>query len=124
VCVTPAEILDHAVALARRPEVVLCSYGDMLRVPGRASDLRTAKAEGADVRVVYSALDTLARTVHDREIVFFAVGFETTVERSPRRCRRCRASATAPQAGRPREGRARRSCTSSLAICACCRHCP
>jgi len=80
VCVTPAEILDHAVALARRPEVVLCSYGDMLRVPGTAGDLRTAKAEGGDVRVVYSALDALAlaRAHPDREVVFLAVGFETT----------------------------------------------
>ena len=80
VCVTPAEILDHAVALARRPEVVLCSYGDMLRVPGRTIDLRTAKAEGGDVRVVYSALDALAlaRSLPDREVVFLAVGFETT----------------------------------------------
>jgi len=80
VCVTPAEILDHAVALARRPEVVLCSYGDMLRVPGTTVDLRTAKAEGGDVRVVYSALDALAlaRARPDREVVFLAVGFETT----------------------------------------------
>jgi hydrogenase expression/formation protein HypD len=80
VCVTPAEILDHAVALARRPEVVLCSYGDMLRVPGTTIDLRTAKAEGGDVRVVYSALDALAlaRARPDREVVFLAVGFETT----------------------------------------------
>lgn len=80
VCVTPAEILDHAVTLARRPEVVLCSYGDMLRVPGSTIDLRTAKAEGADVRVVYSALDALAlaRLLPEREIVFLAVGFETT----------------------------------------------
>jgi hydrogenase expression/formation protein HypD len=80
VCVTPAEILDHAIALARRPDVVLCSYGDMLRVPGSASDLRTAKAEGADVRVVYSALDALAlaRARPEREVVFLAVGFETT----------------------------------------------
>ncbi|HET7500787.1 MAG TPA: hydrogenase formation protein HypD [Kofleriaceae bacterium] len=80
VCVTPAEILDHAVALARRPEVVLCSYGDMLRVPGRTTDLRTVKAEGGDVRVVYSALDALAlaRALPDREVVFLAVGFETT----------------------------------------------
>jgi len=80
VCVTPAEILDHAVALARRPEVVLCSYGDMLRVPGTTIDLRTAKAEGGDVRVVYSALDALAlaRAQPDREVVFLAVGFETT----------------------------------------------
>lgn len=80
VCVTPAEILDHAVALARRPEVVLCSYGDMLRVPGSTVDLRTVKAEGGDVRVVYSALDALAlaRALPDREVVFLAVGFETT----------------------------------------------
>ncbi|HSK04992.1 MAG TPA: hydrogenase formation protein HypD [Kofleriaceae bacterium] len=80
VCVTPAEVLDRAIALARRPEVVLCSYGDMLRVPGSATDLRTAKAEGADVRVVYSALDALAlaRALPDREVVFLAIGFETT----------------------------------------------
>ncbi|HZJ63281.1 MAG TPA: hydrogenase formation protein HypD [Kofleriaceae bacterium] len=80
VCVTPAEILDHAVGLARRPEVVLCSYGDMLRVPGTTIDLRTARAEGADVRVVYSALDALAlaRSLPEREVVFLAVGFETT----------------------------------------------
>jgi hydrogenase expression/formation protein HypD len=80
VCVTPAEVLDRAIALARRPEVVLCSYGDMLRVPGSTTDLRTAKAEGGDVRVVYSALDALAlaRALPDREVVFLAVGFETT----------------------------------------------
>jgi hydrogenase expression/formation protein HypD len=80
VCVTPASILDHAVALALRPEVTLCSYGDMLRVPGTTIDLRTAKARGADVRVVYSALDALAlaRTMPERQIVFLAVGFETT----------------------------------------------
>jgi hydrogenase expression/formation protein HypD len=80
VCVTPAEILDHAVVLARRPDVVFCSYGDMLRVPGSTIDLRTAKAEGADVRVVYSAMDALAlaRSLPDRQVVFLAVGFETT----------------------------------------------
>ena len=80
VCVTPAETLDHAIALVRRPEVVLCSYGDMLRVPGRTLDLRTAKAAGGDVRVVYSALDALAvaRALPEREVVFLAVGFETT----------------------------------------------
>lgn len=80
VCVTPAAILDRAIALARRPEVVLCSYGDMLRVPGSTTDLRTAKARGGDVRVVYSALDALAlaRALPDREVVFLAVGFETT----------------------------------------------
>ena len=80
VCVTPAEVLDHAVALARRPEVVLCSYGDLLRVPGSTIDLQTAKAEGADVRVVYSAMDALAlaRALPGRQVVFLAVGFETT----------------------------------------------
>jgi hydrogenase expression/formation protein HypD len=80
VCVTPADVLDRAIAIARRPEVVLCSYGDMLRVPGSATDLRTARAEGADVRVVYSALDALAlaRALPGREVVFLAIGFETT----------------------------------------------
>jgi len=80
VCVTPPEILDHAIALARRSEVVLCSYGDMLRVPGSTVDLRTVKAEGGDVRVVYSPLDALAlaRELPDREVVLLAIGFETT----------------------------------------------
>jgi len=80
VCVTPAETLDDAIALAARPEVVLCTYGDMLRVPGSIGDLRTAKATGGDVRVVYSAMDALAlaRGLPDRQVVFLAVGFETT----------------------------------------------
>lgn len=80
VCVTPAEILDDAIALAARPEVILCSYGDMLRVPGTEGDLRTARARGGDVRVVYSPLDALAlaRAHPEREVVFLAVGFETT----------------------------------------------
>lgn len=80
VCVTPEETLDRAVALAARPEIVLATYGDMLRVPGSRHDLRTAKARGGDVRVVYSALDALAlaRALPDRQVVFLAVGFETT----------------------------------------------
>lgn len=80
VCVTSADLIDHAVALALRREVILCSFGDMLRVPGSGIDLLTAKARGADVRIVYSPLDAveLARANPAREVVFFAVGFETT----------------------------------------------
>jgi len=80
VCVTPVEIIDQAIALAERPEVTLVSYGDMLRVPGSAKDLLSVKAEGADVRMVYSSLDALklAREHPDRKVVYFAIGFETT----------------------------------------------
>jgi len=80
VCVTPAEIIDQAVALARRPGIIFCSFGDMLRVPGSQESLFSAKSAGADVRVVYSPLDAvkLAGSRPDREVVFFAVGFETT----------------------------------------------
>jgi hydrogenase expression/formation protein HypD len=80
VCVTPVEYVDKAIAIAQHPEVILCSFGDMLRVPGTAGDLFAAKSRGADIRVVYSPLDALAiaRAAPDREIVFFAVGFETT----------------------------------------------
>ncbi|NIP79948.1 MAG: hydrogenase formation protein HypD, partial [Gemmatimonadetes bacterium] len=80
VCVTPLEMIDKAHAIARRPEVIFTSFGDMLRVPGSHGDLLSAKAAGADVRVVYSPLDAvkLARKNPDREVVFFAVGFETT----------------------------------------------
>jgi len=80
VCVTPVSKIDTAVALAKRPEVIFCSFGDMLRVPGSAQSLLDAKAEGADVRMVYSPLDALriAKLNPDREVVFFAVGFETT----------------------------------------------
>ncbi len=80
VCVTPVSLIDHAIDLARRPGVVLCSFGDMLRVPGSSSDLLTAKARGGDVRIVTSPIDTLrvAQREPDKEVVLFAVGFETT----------------------------------------------
>jgi len=80
VCVTPLEQIDRAVAVARRPEVTFTSFGDMLRVPGSTTDLLAVKAAGGDVRIVYSPLDAveLARRTPDREVVFFAVGFETT----------------------------------------------
>lgn len=80
VCVTPLEQIDKALALAQRPEVIFCSFGDMLRVPGSTCDLQVIRARGGTVRVVYSPLDALqlARKHPDREVVFFAVGFETT----------------------------------------------
>jgi hydrogenase expression/formation protein HypD len=80
VCVTPIEMIDLAIELAKRQEVILCSFGDMLRVPGSSGDLFDARATGADVRIVYSPLDTLelARRNPSHEVVFFAVGFETT----------------------------------------------
>ena len=80
VCVTPLEMIDRAVAIAQRSEVMLCSFGDMLRVPGSTQSLFDAKAAGADVRIVYSPLDALqlARSNPTRQVVFFAVGFETT----------------------------------------------
>ncbi len=80
VCVTPVALIDQALAIAARPGVTFCSFGDMLRVPGSAEDLFSVKSRGADVRVVYSPLDALAlaRDLPGREVVFFAVGFETT----------------------------------------------
>lgn len=80
VCVTPVAVIDQAVAIAGLPGVVLCSFGDMLRVPGSTTDLLGCKAAGADVRVVYSPLDALAVAERQpgREVVFLAVGFETT----------------------------------------------
>jgi hydrogenase expression/formation protein HypD len=80
VCVTPVDYVDKAIAIAERPGAILCSFGDMLRVPGSDGDLLGAKSRGADVRIVYSPLDALriARGAPDREVVFFAVGFETT----------------------------------------------
>jgi len=80
VCVTPLELIDKAIALASRPDVILASYGDMLRVPGSGKDLFSVKAAGGDVRIVYSPLDALkvAQQNPDKTVVFFAVGFETT----------------------------------------------
>jgi hydrogenase expression/formation protein HypD len=80
VCVTPVEIIDKALEIAATPGVTFCSFGDMLRVPGSGRDLNAVRARGGDVRVVYSPLDALkiAREHPDREVVFFAVGFETT----------------------------------------------
>ncbi|MEU6236642.1 hydrogenase formation protein HypD [Kitasatospora sp. NPDC047058] len=80
VCVTPLEVIDRALAIASRPGVIFCSFGDMLRVPGTDRDLFRVRGEGGDVRVVYSPLDALriARENPDREVVFFGIGFETT----------------------------------------------
>ena len=80
VCVTPLEMIDRAHAIAARPEVIFCSFGDMLRVPGSRTDLFRLKSKGADVRVVYSPLDSLriAQAHPQRQVVFFAIGFETT----------------------------------------------
>ena len=80
VCVTPVELIDRAVALGGYPDIILTSFGDMMRVPGTHSDLLSVKARGGDVRIVYSPLDVIdiAENNPGKEIVFFAVGFETT----------------------------------------------
>jgi len=80
VCVTQASMIDKAIALAHLPDVLLVSFGDMLRVPGSGKSLQQARAEGANVRIIYSPADALilARTHPDKSIVLFAVGFETT----------------------------------------------
>ena len=80
VCVTPLELIDKAIAIASQPNVIFASFGDMLRVPGSRKDLFIVKSEGGDVRVVYSPLDAvrIAREHPDKQVVFFAVGFETT----------------------------------------------
>lgn len=80
VCVTPLEMIDKAHAIARRQDVIFCSFGDMLRVPGSEGDLFTIKSQGGDVRIVYSPLDCLkiARANPEKKVVFFAIGFETT----------------------------------------------
>ncbi len=80
VCVTPLEIIDKAIAIASMPNVIFTSFGDMLRVPGSKKDLFQVKSEGGDVRIVYSPLESLkiARNNPEKEVVFFAVGFETT----------------------------------------------
>ena len=80
VCVTPLELIDKALAIAARPEVIFCSFGDMLRVPGSEGDLFQVKGRGGDIRIVYSPLDAveLAAKNPEKQVVFFGVGFETT----------------------------------------------
>src|SRR6516162_7753049 len=80
VCATSLEMIDRAHAIAARPGVIFCSFGDMLRVPGSRGDLLQVKSQGGDIRVVYSPLDAvnLAAAHPDRQVVFFAIGFETT----------------------------------------------
>ena len=80
VCVTPLELIDKAIDIAARPGVIFCSFGDMLRVPGSRRDLFSVKAAGGDVRIVYAPTDAvkIARANPEKEVVFFAVGFETT----------------------------------------------
>ncbi|MBX7174912.1 MAG: hydrogenase formation protein HypD [Pyrinomonadaceae bacterium] len=80
VCVTPLEIIDKALAIAEKPNVIFCSFGDMLRVPGSEKDLFRIKSEGGDIRTVYSPLDAVKLAVEnpEKEVVFFGVGFETT----------------------------------------------
>lgn len=80
VCVTPLAMIDKALAIAAKPGVIFCSFGDMLRVPGSSQDLFRVKSEGGDVRIVYSPLDAIkiAKENPDREVVFFGIGFETT----------------------------------------------
>ncbi len=80
VCVTPLEMIDKAMAIAALPNVIFCSFGDMLRVPGSSKDLFRIKSEGGDVRIVYSPLDavTIARDNPSKDVVFFGIGFETT----------------------------------------------
>jgi hydrogenase expression/formation protein HypD len=80
VCVTPLDVIDKALAIAARDDVIFCSFGDMLRVPGTDKDLFSVKSEGGDVRIVYSPLDAyaIARDNPDKQVVFFGIGFETT----------------------------------------------
>jgi hydrogenase expression/formation protein HypD len=80
VCVTPLEMIDRALAIAARPDVIFCSFGDMIRVPGSSTDLFRIKSQGGDIRIVYSPLDAvrLAQANPDKQVVFFGIGFETT----------------------------------------------
>ncbi|PKK85014.1 MAG: hydrogenase formation protein HypD [candidate division Zixibacteria bacterium HGW-Zixibacteria-1] len=80
VCVTPVELVDMAVAISSRPNVIFCSFGDMMRVPGSSKDLLSVRAEGGDIRTVYAPTDTIkiARDNPGKEVVFFGIGFETT----------------------------------------------
>jgi hydrogenase expression/formation protein HypD len=97
VCVIPMGRQDDAIALAERPEVIFTTFGDMMRVPATSGSLLDAKARGADVRIVYSPLDALrlARENPDREVIFFAIGFETTAPSTALTLRRARAEGIA-----------------------------
>jgi hydrogenase expression/formation protein HypD len=97
VCVIPMGRVDDGIAVAREPGVIFTCFGDMMRVPGSSGSLLEAKAEGADVRMVYSPLDALriARTNPDRQVVFFAIGFETTAPSTALTLRRAKAEALA-----------------------------
>jgi len=96
VCVTPVALIDQAIALAGRPEVILATFGDMMRVPGSAATLFEARSAGGDVRMVYSALDALelAQSNPEREVVFFAIGFETTAPGSAQAAMQARSANT------------------------------
>jgi hydrogenase expression/formation protein HypD len=96
VCVIPMGRVDDAIAMARNPRVILTCFGDMMRVPGGTGSLTEAKAAGADVRMVYSPLDALriAQANQDRDVVFFAVGFETTAPSTALTILRARAERT------------------------------
>ena len=80
VCITPPDIIDKAISISQRPNTIVCTFGDMVRVPGCLKDLLWAKTRGADIRIVYSPLDAMetAENTPDKDIVFLAVGFETT----------------------------------------------
>ena len=93
VCVTSAELIDHAVELARHARVVLCSFGDMLRVPGNTVDLLTAKARGGDVRVVYSPLDAVTLARENPQSWSYSSPSALKPRRPPTRCRSCLPSA-------------------------------
>ncbi|MCS7009551.1 MAG: hydrogenase formation protein HypD, partial [Chthoniobacterales bacterium] len=92
VCVTPASILDHAIWLCLRHNITLCSFGDMLRVPGQLGSLAWAKSQGGDVRIVYSPLDAVefARQNPEKKVVFLAIGFETTAPANALAARRAK----------------------------------
>ena len=96
VCVIPMGRVDDGIALAREPGVIFTCFGDMLRVPGSTETLLDAKASGADVRMVYSPLDALriARSNPDRQVVFFAIGFETTAPSTALTLMRAKAEGT------------------------------
>jgi len=97
VCVTSLEMIDKAHAIASRPDVIFCSFGDMLRVPGSRGDLLTLRSRGADVRVVYAPLDCLriAEQNPDKRVVFFGIGFETTAPANALAARRAKLEAVA-----------------------------